>query len=385
MNKSNNLLIITSAFPNNLNSYEGIFVREQLLFLKEHFDNIYVIRPQYYINDKIDFLNILPKTWKEKPERKNYEIDNIKVFFPIVSIFQPFKNWQIKKFIEKNNLKFDIIHSHFIYPSGEIGNYLKKEFNVKHVCTAHRFDIYDLPFRNKFWNFKIKKILSYIDKVITVSKFNITLLDKLWVWIEKRILIRNWYNSDKFYLLNNNKKDLRNKLWIPINKKVLINVWNLVPQKNQLYLINEFSKLSEDYFLIIIWKGDLVKILKNEINKLKIKSRVILLWEVENNKLINYFNLSDLFIFPSISESTWLAAIEAWACWLSVITYKNWWTEDYITNEVWFVLEKKDSFYKYINKSLSVKYSREIIWNFHKKYSLKYSVKKILNLYSKYL
>gem|GEM_PF-4027018 len=85
--------------------------------MQKSFNNIYVIRPQYFVNPKLDIFNILPKSWKEKSMRENYDIGNIKVFFPKVSIFQPFKNWQIKKFIEKKNLKFDLIHSHFIYPS----------------------------------------------------------------------------------------------------------------------------------------------------------------------------------------------------------------------------------------------------------------------------
>jgi hypothetical protein len=54
MKKNNNLLIITSGFPNNLHEYEGIFIKEQLKFISKEFDNIYVIRPQYYVPPYFD-------------------------------------------------------------------------------------------------------------------------------------------------------------------------------------------------------------------------------------------------------------------------------------------------------------------------------------------
>ncbi|MDK2870395.1 MAG: hypothetical protein PWP39_1630 [Pyrococcus sp.] len=45
----NNLLVVTNIFPNKDGSYyQGVFVKEQIKFLKNYFDNVYVISPWPY-------------------------------------------------------------------------------------------------------------------------------------------------------------------------------------------------------------------------------------------------------------------------------------------------------------------------------------------------
>jgi|SaaInlStandDraft_7_1057024.scaffolds.fasta_scaffold01455_13 glycosyltransferase involved in cell wall biosynthesis len=380
-----NLLIITSWFPNNLSIYEWIFVREQLLFLKKYFKNIYVIRPQYYINAKFDILNILPSTWKEKAIREDYEIDNIKVFFPKVSALQPFKNWEIKKFIDNKNLKFNIIHSHFIYPSWEIGNYLKKKFNVKHICTAHGFDVYDLPFRNFLWNFKVKKILKNIDSVITVSEKNIECLEKLWLKNSEIQFLKNWYNNNKFSVLNKHISEFKKEVWLIWNKKILLNVGNLESVKDQEYLIDTFYELNKswnDLFLIIIWEWSLRKQLEEKISNLNLNESIRLLWVIDNTKLVDYYNISDLFILTSKTESTWIVVLEAWACWLPSVIIKNWWTENYINNEVWIILDKKIKLASWIERWLTQNFNKiKIAKFFRDNYSLENLTKNLIGEY----
>lgn len=386
MFKNKNLLIITSGFPNNLN-IEWVCVREQLLFLKKYFKNIYVIRPQYYINSKLDIFDIFPASWKEKPLRNNYKIDNIQIFFPKVSIFQPFKNWQIKKYIDNNNLKFDIIHSHFIYPSSEIWNYLKYKFNVKHVSTWHGFDVYKLPFKNFYWNLKIKNILKKCDKVITVSKKNIDFLEKLWVDKSKSILINNWYNSDKFYILDINKNKLRKKYNLPLNKKIIITVWNLVPVKNQELIIEAMKELNSknnDYYCIIIWDWYLKHEFSNQIDNYSLDNCVKLLWKIDNEILINYFNASDLFVLPSFSEwNPWVMYESLW-CWLPFVWSNISWIVDTIKNgKNWYIFKSDDlsNFVEKIELSFNTKWDKNKIFKSVENYSWEKLSKEIIKLY----
>lgn len=46
--KDKNLLIITNSYPNKDNSHYGggIFVKEQVRYLKDYFNEVYVISPQ---------------------------------------------------------------------------------------------------------------------------------------------------------------------------------------------------------------------------------------------------------------------------------------------------------------------------------------------------
>lgn len=381
MGNKNNLLIITSAFPNNLNSYEWIFIREQILYLKKYFRKVYIIRPQYYISPKIDFCNVIPKTWKEKPLRKKYTIDNIQVFFPRVSIFQPFKNFEIIKFIKNKNICFDLIHSHFLYPSAEIGNYVSRVFWVKHIGIGHGFDVYKLPFQNIYWNYKMKNILKKTHKIISVSHNNIKCLDDLWV-LSKSNLIHNGYNAKKFYFEESQKDILRKKYTISWDEKVFISVGNLIPIKNHEYLIEQFSQLWDWYKLFIIWDWYLRVNLENQIKKLLLENKVHILWAINNDELIWYLNASDVFILPSISESTWIAALEAGACWLPIITYKNGWTEEYVAPEYSRILEKGESLSEAMIHVSEQQFDRRKISKFYQRYSWENIIEKNISLYT---
>ena len=44
---------------------------------------------------------------------------------------------KFERYINKNNIEFDIIHSHFIWPQGYIGVKLGKIFNRPVVITLH--------------------------------------------------------------------------------------------------------------------------------------------------------------------------------------------------------------------------------------------------------
>lgn len=84
-----------------------------------------------------------------------------------------------KKYIEKNNIEFDLIHAHFTWPSGYAAVRLGKKFNVPAVVTAHGYDVYDLPFRNERWKKLIRHVLSSSDYVITVSNKNLSSIRRL--------------------------------------------------------------------------------------------------------------------------------------------------------------------------------------------------------------
>ncbi len=329
-----NLLVITSAFPNNINEYEGIFVKNLVIHLKNYFNKIHVIRPQYYIPPHLDVFNILPQSWKEKPIRESYNIEDIRVFFPKVSIIWLLRNLHLRNFIRKNNIKFDIIHSHFIYPSWEIGNYLKKVFSKPHIITWHWFDVYDLPFRNNLWQRKIKTILSYADGITTVSRSNAILLNKLWFNDVK--IIPNWYDEKVFFPYPRHQiQQIKKQLWIQ-NKKVILNVWNLVPVKNQKTLIlacKELLKYRKDFICYIIGEGPLRNELQKLIEENNLQDYIKLLWRKKPEEVAKYMNIADLLVLPSIKEWNPTVLFEALGVGIPVIgSITAWWLPEIITS-----------------------------------------------------
>ena len=328
----------------------------------------------------------------------DYSYGNVKVFYPSyftlpINIFRKRKNWgiwlkKILKTIEKNNLKFDIIHHHFV-SNWQIAPELKKIYkNSKVIVHCHdstlKKDLNSEPD-------KYIKIFKWIDASISFCEHH----DVLNSFLKenkigcKNVYIPNFVNTDRFYP-KNNIEDLKKKYWFKQDDKILICIWNLIYehkwQNDILEIWKDLEKEIKNLHLILIWdwpdKWKMLETIKN-LNT----ENIYYLWPKSNEEIVDYLNISDLFLFPSRYESFWIVQIEAIACWIPAITYKNWWSE-YIINDkkVWLVLGKQDTslLKEWILKMLDSNYDRDYLHKFIvNKYSWNVIREKLVSLYSK--
>ena len=141
-------------------------------------------------------------------------------------------------------------------------------------------------------------------------------------------------NPDKIEVIYNgvsedfrvkSKKDveyLYSKYKIDKNKKILLYVGNLKEHKNLSRLLDAFSLLKdkENYRLLLVGKAfETYNVLEEKEINLKIKKFVIHTGMVSQDELIDLYNLSDLFILPSLYEGFGLPVIESLACGTNVI------------------------------------------------------------------
>lgn len=240
-----------------------------------------------------------------------------------------------EKFIKKMGINFDLIHAHFIYPYGYVGIKLGEEFDVPVVITAHGFDVYDLPFRDKEWEEKIRWILNQANHIITVSQSNKKILvEKLGVKENKLSVIPNGFDLNLFYPMDRTK--VKGKLNLPLDKKMVLNVANLYQVKGQRYLIEamkELIKYRKDILCIIVGDGILSKDLKAQIKKLGLENYVKLVGRKPHDEIPLWMNAADLFVLPSLRESFGVVQIEAMACGKPVIATKNGGSEEIVVSE----------------------------------------------------
>lgn len=107
------------------------------------------------------------------------------------------------------------------------------------------------------------------------------------------------------------KKSLKHNLGFT-NKKIFLNVSRLLDRKGQLDLIRAFSSIAEkrdDIVLLIVGEGQFRSKLENEIERLSIGEKVILLGS--RNDVPEILQISDFFVFPSHYEGLPGALIEA--------------------------------------------------------------------------
>ena len=92
---------------------------------------------------------------------------------------------------------------------------------------------------------------------------------------------------------------------------------NLKPHKNLERLFQAFLKIQnkEDYIILLVGKAFAnYKELEEKEKELNLKNQVIHTGIVDDEELIDLYNLADLFVFPSLYEGFGLPVIEALRC-----------------------------------------------------------------------
>lgn len=200
-------------------------------------------------------------------------------------------------------------------------------WNRKLIVTIH--DLIHIKFPqylpNKFAYIYAWTMLKFAciraEKVLTVSEFT------------KQDLIRTLYvRESKIEIIYNEiescfkKKEiseveyLKNKYDIPKDNKIVLYVGNIKPHKNVEALINAFFLFEMNHVSLALVGKDFnssvkEKLLKNK----KTEGKVIMTGAVSKDELVDWYNLSDVFVFPSLYEGFGIPPIEAMACGTPVI------------------------------------------------------------------
>ena len=137
---------------------------------------------------------------------------------------------------------------------------------------------------------------------------------------------KNYFNYLNNVIVINNPINIGNNVGKAINtqkENKIVSVARLMPQKNQLLLIevfNEVLKEHKDYKLIIYGEGPERSNLENKINELKLNDSVLL--PGNDNDVINKILDAKVFVLPSNYEGMPNSLIEAMCIGLPVISTK---------------------------------------------------------------
>ncbi|MEM5816021.1 MAG: glycosyltransferase, partial [Candidatus Aenigmatarchaeota archaeon] len=179
------------------------------------------------------------------------------------------------KYLQRNKIKFDIIHAQYTWPQGYVAVKLGQKYNTPVVITLHEPQI-DL--RRNASNSRLQCVWRKANALIRVNQTDIPLLRE---FNERVYYIPNGFNPAKIPRISRSKtRDLLIKDPKITNKKIVLNVANLVPRKGQKYLIEAMkivSKKEKDVICYIGGEGPFKKKLEDQIKKLNLQEHVKLL------------------------------------------------------------------------------------------------------------
>lgn len=109
---------------------------------------------------------------------------------------------------------------------------------------------------------------------------------------------------------------LYEKFEIPRDKKIILYVGNLLPHKNLNGLLRGFAQMTgrEDCRIVMVGKAFDGRTTQTIESELEIDHLLIRAGMVSQEDLVNFYNLADLFVLPSLYEGFGLPIVEAFAC-----------------------------------------------------------------------
>jgi len=394
MKNSETLLVICPHFKT--------FIKDQVNYVAPLLDNVVIIMPLPYFyelviklplfNRKFTFAKITINSLYDLKLEKNYILLSPRFFTLPVDVLWRRNCYLAAKscvnMISKNNVDFNLMHAHFL-ENGFIGARLKNLYEKPLVVTAHGGDVYDLPFRDRWYNSLARYVLTEADQVITVCKFNAEKLLSLGVSSNKLHVIPNGYDERLFKPFSIAKA--REKLGLPQNKKILLSVGNLVDAKGHIYLIGAMSlvlRKRKDVLLVIVGSGSLKELLQSMVKKYGLEDYVMLAGGKRHEEIPIWMNASDIFILPSLQEGFPTVIPEAMACGKPIVATKVGGVPEAITSDDLGILvpsKDSESLSWAILEGLDRKWDSDIILEHAKKYSWNELVKQILLTYQKAL
>lgn len=262
-------------------------------------------------------------TYSAKKQNLQHKTLGENVFiFPTNSMNKMFFLWDSWRVACKicQQHKIDLVLTQDPFLSGLIGWLIKKKFKVKLLIHFHGdFWANKNWLKENFYN-RILLLLSRFlvkraDSLRVVSLGIKNKLLKAGVSAKKIYVIPTPVDLEKFYLRIDAEIMQLKKTWGQDNKIILF-VGRLEQEKNLSWFLDVFAAIRKEYpavVFVVIGAGSQEEELKAKTAALNLTTAVRFVGAVNYLELNNYFQASDIFVLPSLSESFGKVLVEAGA------------------------------------------------------------------------
>jgi glycosyltransferase involved in cell wall biosynthesis len=277
----------------------------------------------YYLfyNSRQDVEKYIPSFPKDNVHYCKFEFPN-KLLTLSLKLFNYPKldQWIIKKYNVSN---IDL----FIFP-----NLAFLETNCPYILTSHdlSFEFFPefLSFKRKLWHKVInpRKLFQNAKKIISVSENTRSdLIDHYLVQPKKIKTIASGINQS-YRILNETDpkfKKIRKKYKLP--KNFILYLGTIEPRKNIGGLINAFQKFKKktNSDLELVIAGKLGWKYKQFVKKANLDSQIHFVNFIHDKEKRYFYNMAELFLYPSFYEGFGFPPLEAMACGCPVVTSNN--------------------------------------------------------------
>lgn len=320
------ILTFTSLFPSKVRPDFAVFIFQRTFHLANRPGNwIRVVAPAPYFPAWIP-----SKRWgiyALLPEEEIFE--HFEVYHPRYPLFpgllMPLHGFLMFVgcfFLTRRlheQVHFDCIDAHYVYPDGFAAILLGKMLNLPVIISARGTDV------NLFTQFRtIRPLILWALRraagVVAVSAALKDRLTQLGLPAGTICVIPNGVDAKRFYILQ--RGEARSRLGLDQDTKIAVSVASLTKGKNHRDLISAFAKVAEghpEYQLYIVGDGPLRDELRKHIQDLALDRQVFLMGSRPNHELVTWFNSADVSCLTSAREGWPNVVMESLACGTPVV------------------------------------------------------------------
>ena len=229
----------------------------------------------------------------------------------------------------------DVIHSQSEFGIGTFARVIGKQFEIPVVHTYHTmYEDYKDYITKGYFDGTSTKIVQYITKfycdktiqeLIVPTKKAYDLFKEKYKYDRNVHIIPTGIDIEKFYRENVDQdkvNDLRKKLKIKSSDIVILYLGRIGYEKKIDFLIKNHAAVVKEYKnakLLIVGDGPDSDKFKEMVTKLKIEDNVIFTGRVDWESTKYYYNLADIFVTASDTETQGLTVVEALSSSLPVV------------------------------------------------------------------
>jgi len=283
---------------------------------------------------------------------ENVEIIKVPLFKFKIGDYTPakFKPGLIKKKIKEA----DIIFTQTIGPIGILAIWYGKKYKKNVISYIHSLE-WDLVTKSaalkgfkEFFVYNLIKFIAWFfynrcTLLVVPSPEIVEILS--WLKIKTNKTIINMGIDTNKFIPTKDKKESKKKVNIDPEKKVIGFIGRLGKEKDPKTLYRAFIRLKKKYNILLLIVGSGIKELEELFRN---KENIIFIGSTNN--VVDYLQAMDIYVLPSLTETSSLSTMEAMSCQLAVITTQVGYIKEYIKENVNGFFFNRQSSYQLVKK-----------------------------------
>jgi glycosyltransferase involved in cell wall biosynthesis len=229
--------------------------------------------------------------------------------------------------------QFDVINTHFVVPTGPIGQWLAYRYGLPNVLSLHGGDLYDpskasSPHRHALLRALVRRLLRHADALVGQSRDTLKRVVEIYGETRHAELIPLGIERPPRI-----EPAPREAFGLTADSFVMVTVGRLVARKAASQLVDALHAADRPRaHLLVIGDGPDGAAVRGRAAELGVGDRVHLLGQVSEERKFQALNLADAFVSTSQHEGFGLVFLEAMACGLPVVCYDRGGQTDFLAS-----------------------------------------------------